>query len=100
MANGELPEGFFGWVLTGVGAAMATLVTAIGTLWRGIESRNARAIEEQAKQIVHVEAEVKMVRETLSTTEAARLECERDRASLSAKCEIFEKRLSRLEGQS
>lgn len=101
MSNGsELPEGLLGWVLTGVGAVMATLVTTIATLWRVSESKNAKAIEEQHKQIATVQAEVALVRDNLKTTEEARLECERDRASLTAKCDIFEKRLSRLEGQA
>lgn len=104
MSNGELPEGFFGWVLTGIGGMLATLVTTVATLWRVSESKNAKAIEGWEKKIVVVEAElkaeVKTVREKLETTEIARLECEQDRSSLSAKCEIFEHRLQRLEKQA
>ena len=95
-----LPEGFFGWVITGVGAIIATLVTTVATLWRLNESRNNKAIEEQYKQIAHVEGEMKVMREHVSKVEEARLECERDRARLTAKCEIFEERLQRLEKQS
>jgi septal ring factor EnvC (AmiA/AmiB activator) len=96
MSN-AIPDGFFGWVLTGIGAIIATLVTTVATLWRLNESRNNKAIEENYKQIAHVEGELKVMREHVSKVEEARLECERDRARLSAKCEIFEDRLSTLE---
>jgi hypothetical protein len=100
MSNGELPEGFMGWALAGVVAAMGTLATTIATLWKVGESKNAKAIQEQREEIVAVRTEMQGVRENLKTTEQARLECERDRASLTAKCEIFEARLSRLEGMA
>ena len=111
MSNGEFPEGLMGWVLTSVGAVMATLVTTIATLWKVGESKNAKAIEEQRKETeqqkiefashrAELATEIRAVRENLKVTEEARLECERDRASLTAKCEIFETRLSRLENQA
>ena len=111
MSNGELPDGLVGWALAGIGAAMGTLVTTIATLWKVSESKNAKAIEEQrqesAQQRVEfatakseLATEIRTVRENLQIAEAARLECERDRASLTAKCEIFEKRLTRLESQA
>lgn len=100
MSNGsDLPDGLLGWVLAGIGAAMGTLVTTIATLWRVSEGKNAKAIEEQRSQIATVQTEIAVVRDNLKTTEAARLDCERDRARLTAKCEIFESRLSKLEGQ-
>jgi hypothetical protein len=100
MSNGELPDGLIGWALAGIGAAMGTLVTTIATLWKVSESKNAKAIEEQHKEIAVVRTEMQGVRDNLKITEQARLECERDRASLMAKCEIFEARLSRLEGKA
>lgn len=100
MSNGEFPDGLMGWILTSVGAVMATLVTTIATLWKVGESKNAKAIEEQYRELTVVRTEMQGVRENLQATENARLECERDRASLTAKCEIFEARLSRLEQQA
>ena len=109
MSNGDLPEGFFGWALVAIGTAMGTLVTTIATLWKVSESKNAKAIEEQRQEIINqkvdyadaksqMRTEISMVRENLKAVEEARLECERDRAMLTAKCEIFESRLSKLEG--
>jgi predicted nuclease with TOPRIM domain len=111
MSNGDLPEGFFGWALVAIGTAMGTLVTTIATLWKVSESKNARAIEEQRQEIItqkvefadakaQMRTEIGLVRDNLKAVEEARLECERDRAKLTAKCEIFEDRLSRLENQS
>lgn len=100
MSNGELPDGLIGWALAGIGAAMGTLVTTIATLWKVSEGKNAKAIEEQHREIAVVRTEMQGVRDNLKITEQARLECERDRASLMAKCEIFESRLSRLEGKA
>lgn len=97
MSNGELPEGFWAWFLGGIGTVVATLATVIASLFKINEGKNSTAINEQAKEIVAFQTELKMVRENLSAVELARLECERDRASLTAKCEIFEKRLARLE---
>jgi len=109
VSNGDLPEGFFGWALVAIGTAMGTLVTTIATLWKVSESKNAKAIEEQRQEIINqkvdyadaksqMRTEISMVRENLKAVEEARLECERDRAMLTAKCEIFESRLSKLEG--
>lgn len=89
-----------GWILTSVGAVMATLVTTIATLWKVGESKNAKAIEEQHRELTSVRIEMQGVRENLQVTEKARLECERDRSALTAKCEIFEARLTRLENQA
>jgi septal ring factor EnvC (AmiA/AmiB activator) len=110
MSNGDLPEGFFGWALVSIGTAMGTLVTTIATLWKVSESKNARAIEEQRKEIMQqkidyadakaqMKTEIGIVRENLKAVEEARLECERDRARLSAQHEIFKDRLSKLEGE-
>lgn len=111
MSNSSLPEDFFSWVLSGVLVVITALAGAVATLFKISESKNAKAIEEQQKEIIqqkveHTEAktqmrtEISMVRENLKAVEEARLDCERDRAMLTAKCEIFEARLSRLEGQS
>jgi septal ring factor EnvC (AmiA/AmiB activator) len=112
MSNGsDLPDGFFGYVLAFVGTAMGTLVTTIATLWKVSEGKNAKAIEEQRQEIMtqkvefadaksQMRTEISMVRENLKAVEEARLECERDRAMLTAKCEIFESRLSKLEGHA
>lgn len=111
MSNSGLPEDFFGWVLSGVLVVITTLAGAVAALFKISESKNAKAIEEQQKEIIQqkveyaeaksqMKTEISIVRENLQAVEEARLECERDRAMLSAKCEIFESRLSRLEGQS
>ena len=96
MAN-DLPDGFFNWVLGGVGAIFAGLCVTVTTLWRINESKNAKAIEEQAKQIIAINADLKTVREQAQICDEARIVCERDRAVLASKCEIFEKRLTELE---
>lgn len=111
MSNSSLPEDFFGWVLSGILVVITTLAGAVATLFKMSENKNSKAIEEQQKEIIHqkveyaeaksqMRTEISMVRETLKSVEEARLECERDRAKLTAKCEIFESRLSKLEGQS
>jgi septal ring factor EnvC (AmiA/AmiB activator) len=112
MSNGsDLPDGFFGYAIASIGAAMSVLVTTIATLWKVSESKNAKAIEEQRQEIINqkveyadarsqMKTEISMVRENLKAVEDARLECERDRAMLTAKCEIFESRLSKLEGHA
>jgi septal ring factor EnvC (AmiA/AmiB activator) len=112
MSNGsDIPDGFLGYALAFIGTAMGTLVTTIATLWKVSESKNAKAIEEQRQEAIQqkvefadaksqMRTEIGMVRENLKAVEEARLECERDRAKLTAKCEIFEARLSRLEGQA
>ena len=100
MSNGDLPEGFWAWFLGTIGVVVGTLATTVAALFKINETKNGHAITEQAKELAIFQAEVKLVRDNLSTVETARLECERDRAALSAKCEIFEKRLARLEGQS
>jgi hypothetical protein len=100
MPSNELPDGFFNWVVGAVAAVVTTLVATVTTLWRVNESKNAKAIEEQSKQIVHIEAELNIVREHAKTCDEARVLCERDRAVLGAKCEMFEKRLSELEAKS
>lgn len=100
MANGDLPEGFWAWFIGSVAAVVGTLATTIAALFKINESKNTRAIEDQSREIVSFQTEIKLVRENLSSVEIARMECERDRASLMAKCEIFEKRLARLEDQS
>jgi septal ring factor EnvC (AmiA/AmiB activator) len=111
MSNGELPEGFFSWVLTGVLAVVTTLAGAVAALFKISESKNTKAIEEQQQEILkqkidyaeskaQMRTEIGLVRDNLKAVEEARLECERDRAALTAKCEIFEKRLARLEDQA
>lgn len=111
MSNSSLPEDFFGWVLSGVLVVITTLAGSVATLFKMSESKNAKAIEEQQKEIIQqkieyteaksqMRTEISMVRENLKAVEESRLECERDRAKLTAKCEIFESRLSKLEGQS
>lgn len=93
----ELPESFMSWVLGGIAAVVVTLSTVVTTLWRVNEAKNAEAIKEQSKQIASIEGELKVVREHSHNCEQARIECEKDRASLNTKCEIFEKRLTQLE---
>lgn len=96
MAN-DLPDGFFNWVVGAVAAVFTGLCATVTTLWRINESKNAKAIEEQSKQIIYIESELKTVRDHAKTCDDARITCERDRAVLGAKCEIFEKRLTELE---
>jgi septal ring factor EnvC (AmiA/AmiB activator) len=55
---------------------------------------------EYAEAKSQMRTEIAMVRENLKAVEEARLECERDRSKLTAKCEIFEQRLSKLEGNA
>lgn len=93
----ELPESFISWVLGGVVAVVTTLAAVVTTLWRANEAKNAEAIKEQSKQIAGIEGELKVVRDHSHLCEQARIECEKDRASLNTKCEIFEKRLTQLE---
>ena len=100
MSHGDLPEGFWAWFIGSIGAVVGTLATTIAALFKINEGKNTRAIEEQAKEIVSFQTELRLVRENLSSVEVARMDCERDRASLAAKCEIFEKRLARLENQA
>jgi len=97
MSNGELPEGFFGWVLGGVLVVITTLSGAVATLFKISENKNAKAIEEQEKELVLVRGEMQAVREAAKATEAARIECERDRASLAMECRYIKDRLERLE---
>lgn len=96
MAN-DLPEGFVNWVLGGVATIFTGLCVTVTTLWRINESKNSKAIEEQSKQIVGIESELKTVRDHARMCDDARIVCERDRAVLTAKCEIFEKRLTEVE---
>jgi septal ring factor EnvC (AmiA/AmiB activator) len=93
----ELPESFVSWVLGGIVAVVTTLAAVVTTLWRANEAKNAEAIKEQAKQIAGIEDELKVVKEHGNICEQSRIECEKDRARLGAKCEIFEKRLTELE---
>lgn len=97
--SGELPEGFWAWFLGGIGVVVGTLTTTIAALFKINEGKNTKAIEEQSKEIDELHGEIKGVREKLSVVEIARVECERDRAALGAKCEFFEKRLAKLEGK-
>ena len=96
MAN-DLPAGFLNWVLGSVAAVVTGLCLTVTTLWRVNESKNAEAIKEQAKQIATITNDLKTVREQAQTCDEARIVCERDRAVLGAKCEIFERRLTELE---
>ena len=98
--SGELPDGFWAWFLGGIGTVVATLATVIASLFKINETKNTNAIAEQSKEIASAQTEIKIVREALSAVEVARLECERDRAALTAKCEFFEKRLAKLEDQA
>jgi septal ring factor EnvC (AmiA/AmiB activator) len=93
----ELPESFLAWVLGGIVAVVTTLAAVVTTLWRANEAKNAEAIKEQAKQIAGIEDELKVVKEHGHLCEEMRVECEKDRARLAAKCEIFENRLTQLE---
>jgi hypothetical protein len=93
----ELPESFVSWVLGGIVAVVTTLAAVVTTLWRANEAKNAEAIKEQSKQIAGIEGELKVVRDHSQICEQSRIECEKDRARLSAKCEIFEQRLTLLE---
>lgn len=94
---GELPESFLSWVLGGIVAVITTMAAVVTTLWRANEAKNAEAIKEQSKQIASIEGELKVVREHSHACEVARIECEKDRSALNAKCEIFEKRLTQIE---
>jgi septal ring factor EnvC (AmiA/AmiB activator) len=107
MSN-EMPENLFTWVLAGVGAVVGTLATTVAALFKISESKNAKAIEEQRRESAEqklefaavraqMATEISQVRKNLEVTEEARIECERDRASLKTKCEIFEARIQRLE---
>jgi hypothetical protein len=98
--SGELPDGFWAWFLGGIGTVVATLATVIASLFRINELKNTAAIAEQALEIASAQTEIKVVREALSAVEVARMECERDRAALGAKCEFFEKRLAKLEDKA
>lgn len=100
MSSGDLPEGFWAWFLGTIGVVVGTLATTVAALFKINESKNGQAIAEQAKEIAAFRTEAAIVRDNLSAVEIARLECERDRAALTAKCEIFEKRLERLENQT
>ena len=93
----ELPESFISWVLGGVVAVVTTLAAVVTTLWRANEAKNADAIKEQAKQLAGIEGELKIVKDHSDICEQSRIECEKDRAKLGAKCEIFEQRLTLLE---
>ena len=93
----ELPESFLSWVLGGIVAVVTTLAAVVTTLWRANEAKNAEAIKEQSKQIAGIEGELKVVRDHSQICEQSRVECEKDRSRLSAKCEIFEQRLTLLE---
>jgi hypothetical protein len=97
MPTNEIPDSFFSWVVTGVGTIIVTLVGTVTALWRINESKNAAAILDQSKQIATIEGELKVVRDHGIICEQARLECITDRAVLSTKCDIFEKRLTILE---
>jgi cell division protein FtsB len=99
MSN-QIPESFFGWVLAGVGTVVATLVGTVTTLWRLNESKNAKAIEEQSRQLVSLETQMKLVKDHAAICETARIECLEDRARLAMKCEMFENRLTQLENGS
>ena len=107
MSN-EMPENLFTWVLAGVGAVVGTLATTVAALFKISESKNAKAIEEQRRESAEqklefaavraqMATEISQVRKNLEVTEESRIECERDRASLKTKCEIFEARIQRLE---
>lgn len=100
MSGGELPDGFWAWFLGGIGIVVGTLATVIGALFKINESKNTTAIAAQEKEILALHAEVKSVRDAAHVTEAARIECERDRARLSVKCEFIESRLAKLEGKT
>ena len=97
MPTNEIPDSFFSWVVTGVGTIIVTLVGTVTALWRINESKNAAAIMENSKQLAAIEGELKVVRQHSETCEQSRLECITDRAILSTKCDIFEKRLTVLE---
>ena len=89
MSNGELPEGFFGWVLGGVAAVIATLAAAVANLFRISENKNADAIKEQEKEIAVLRTQVKTATDSAKETEKARVECEKDRASLAMECKYI-----------
>ena len=93
----DMPETFFGWVVTGVVSIIVTLGGTVTTLWRMNESKNAAAIADQSKQLAAIEGELKVVKEHGEICEQSRLECITDRAVLMTKCDIFEKRLTVLE---
>ena len=80
-----------------MGTIIVTLVGTVTALWRINESKNAAAISDQSKQLASIEGELKVVRDHGIICEQARLECITDRAVLSTKCDIFEKRLTILE---
>jgi septal ring factor EnvC (AmiA/AmiB activator) len=88
---------------------MGTILTGtIAALWKTSESKNSMAIEEQRRELsdlknYHAAAESEMktelnlARQNLHDIDAARIQCERDRAVLMTKCEMFEKRIQSLE---
>lgn len=101
-------DDLFKWVLWAVGAMGTILTGAIAALWKTSESKNAKAIEDQRQEMIDIrtghaaaeaamKTELNLARETLREIDTARLDCERDRAVLKTKCEMFEKRIQSLE---
>ena len=101
-------DDLFKWVLWAVGAMGTILTGTIAALWKTSESKNSMAIEDQRRELSEMrmshaaaEAEMKtelnLARQNLREIDIARIDCERDRAVLKTKCEMFEKRIKSLE---
>lgn len=83
-------QSLLNWVLGGVVVIVSTLAGVVSLLYRAAETRNARDINELKGQVSALDTK-------LDETEAARLECEKDRASLRATCDLVTDRVAKLE---
>lgn len=65
-----------GWFLAAIGTVIATLATAVASLWKISEGKNAKAIAGQAETIAHL-------------TERAE-DCEKDRSDMKVRIAVLE----------
>ncbi len=83
-------DGLVNWVLAGVVVIVSALATVVGVLYRAAETRNGQALAKLEERVDELD-------EKLSKSEADRLECEKDRATIRGECNMLKARVESLE---
>ena len=81
------------WIIAGVSTIIASLASAVAYLFKLNETNSIKAVAGLEARVEHYEKRVDHLDKMNS-------ECLQDRAKLSAKCELFEKRISQIEGKT
>ena len=81
------------WIIAGVSTIIASLASAVAYLFRLNETNSIKAVTGLEVRVEHYEKRVDHL-------DKMNRDCLEDRAKLAAKCELFEKRISQIEGKT